>query len=262
MQFFDRGGIVLHYQTVGGPEGKPTLVFINALGSDFRIWRDVVIRMVGEYGCLNYDKRGHGLSSVGDTPYSLDDHASDLSALLDHLGIKDAVLVGLSIGGMIAQLLASKRPDLVKALVLCDTAYKIGTEALWNERIEAIQSHGMEKVADAVMDRWFTKTYRAENPADIAGYRNMVARMPQAGYIGTCAALRDGDLKEIAETLPIPVSCIVGDKDVSTPPAKVLELAKTIPGARYDVIKGAGHIPCVEQAPMMADIIKEFVGGL
>lgn len=259
MQFATLNDVLIHHQLIGGPKGKPCLVFINALGSDFRIWRDVIVRLAGDFPIVNYDKRGHGLSAVGTAPYTMDDHADDLAALLDHLNVTGAVLVGLSVGGLIAQLLASKRPDLVAALVLADTGYKIGDDALWNERIEAIQTGGMGVAGDAVAERWFTEAFRTSDPDAVSGFQIMVSRMPLDGYIGTCAAIRDCDLKEIASTLPIPVSCLVGDQDVATTPDLVLDMARTIPGARYDVIKDAGHMPCVEQPAMMAEIIAAFV---
>lgn len=262
MQFATLNGVTLHYQVISAPADKPQLVFINSLGTDFRIWRDVIVRFVGEAGLLTYDKRGHGLSDVTPAPYTLNDHVDDLIALLDHLTIKGAILVGLSVGGLIAQSLASKRPDLVSALVLCDTGMRIGNEAIWNQRIEAIQAKGMDAIGDAVMECWFTREFRQNQREEMIGYRNMVTRIPMDGYTGTCAAIRDADLTEIAATLPQPTACIVGDQDVATTPALVAEMAKTIPGARYDVIKDCGHLPCVEQPHMLAEIIKAFVADV
>lgn len=262
MQFATINDVTLHYQVIGAPPEKPQLVFINSLGTDFRIWRDVIVRFVGEAGIVTYDKRGHGLSDVTPAPYMLDDHVNDLIALLDHLNVKGAILVGLSVGGLIAQSLASKRPDLVQALVLCDTGMRIGNEAIWNQRIEAIQSRGMAAIGNAVMERWFTPAFREAKHEEMVGYRNMVTRIPMDGYIGTCAAIRDADLTDIASTLPQPAACIVGDGDVATTPALVAEMAKTIPGARYDVIKDCGHLPCVEQPQMLADIIKAFIADV
>lgn len=262
MQFATVNGVMLHYQVIGAPEGRPLVVFANSLGTDFRIWRDVIVRLAGDVAILTYDKRGHGLSGIGKAPYTLDDHADDLAALLDHLDQKNAIVVGLSVGGMIAQLLASKRPDLTRALVLCDTAHKIGDDATWNSRIEAIESGGIESVADAVMERWFTKPWRENNPDELAGYRNMLTRQTVAGYNGTCAAIRDADLTASSAALDLPVACVVGDGDLSTPPSLMLELARLIPGAHYDVIKEAGHIPCVEQPVVLADILKAFITDL
>lgn len=261
MQFSNINKLNLHYQVIGAPEGSPLLVFINSLGTDFRIWRDVIVRFVGECAILTYDKRGHGLSDLGETPYSMDDHIADLEALLDHLGQKQVVLVGLSVGGLIAQGLYAKRPDLVRAMVLCDTAHKIGDAALWNDRIEAVERDGIESLADGIMARWFSKNYAVEEAEAFRGYRTMLTRQVDVGYAATCAALRDADYTEETAKIAVPTLCVVGDEDGATPPSLVAELAKMIPDARFEVIKGAGHLPCIEQPQMLADMIKAFFDG-
>jgi len=259
MQFATVNGVTLHYQVIGAAEGSPLLVFSNSLGTDFRIWRDVIVRFVGECAILTYDQRGHGLSDVGNAPYRIEDHVDDLAALLDHLGSKEAIICGLSVGGLIAQGLAVARPDLVKALILCDTAHKIGTEESWNERIGTVETKGIEPIADSILERWFTAGFRSPaNPAYV-GYRNMLIRQPADGYAGTCAAVRDADFTETSAQLDIPTICVVGEEDGSTPPELVLSLAKLIPNARYEVIKGSGHIPCVEQPEALVGIIKAFI---
>lgn len=257
MQFAKVNGVTLHYQVIGAGEGAPLLVFSNSLGTDFRIWRDVIVRFVGQCAILTYDKRGHGLSDVGKAPYSIDDHVKDLAALLDHLDQKDAIICGLSVGGQIAQGLAANRPDLVKALVLCDTAHKIGTEKSWNQRIAKVEDKGIEPIADGVLKGWFTAGFRKS--ADFHGYRNMLTRQPVDGYTGTCAAVRDADFTESSAKLDLPTICVVGNEDGSTTPDMVLETARLIPNARYEVIDGAGHIVCVEQPDKLVAIIKAFM---
>ena len=252
-------GIDLHYQVIGAPEGRPTIVFSNSLGTDSRIWRDVVVRLVGEAGIVLYDKRGHGLSGLGETPYEMDDHVGDLIALLDHLGGRPVVVCGLSVGGLIAQGLALTRPDLASGLILCDTGMKIGDEAVWNPRIEAIEAGGMEAVADATMERWFTADYHAREPAMLALWRTMFVRQPAEGYTGTARAILGTDFRERAGSIAKPTLCVVGDDDRATPPSLVADMAKTIPGARYEVVSGAGHLPCIEQAETLAQMIRAFL---
>ncbi|OJF94098.1 3-oxoadipate enol-lactonase [Pararhizobium antarcticum] len=262
MQFARIHDIALHYQTIGGPAGRPVLVFANSLGTDFRIWRDVIVRLAGDFPILTYDKRGHGLSDIGDAPETIETHVGDLVALLDHLSIKDAVICGLSVGGLIAQGLYQSRPDLVRALILCDTAHKIGTPEIWNSRIAAIEADGIDSIADAVMERWFTPAFRSEQALALAGYQNMLVRQPVAGYTGLCAAIRDADYTEAAKSIAVPTLCVVGDQDGSTSPELVLSMAKLIPGARYEIIKDAGHIPCVEQPEMLTEILRAFIDTL
>ncbi|WP_139812187.1 alpha/beta fold hydrolase, partial [Ensifer aridi] len=163
------------------------------------------------------------------------------------LAVKRAIVCGLSVGGLIAQSLYQRRPDLVRALVLCDTAHKIGTAEMWDARIAAIKAHGIEAIADGVLERWFTPAFRRPENVAFVGYRNMLIRQPVAGYLGTCAAIRNADYTDAAGKIAVPVLCVVGDQDGSTPPDLVRETAALIAGARFEVIRDAGHIPCVEQ---------------
>jgi 3-oxoadipate enol-lactonase len=192
VQFATVNDVILHHQLIGGPAGRPVIVFSNSLGTDFRIWRDVVVRLAGDFPIVTYDKRGHGLSDLGQVPYSIDDHVLDLAALLDRLDVKGAIICGLSVGGMIAQGLAAKRPDLVKALILCDTAHKIGTAEMWNARIESVQQKGIESLADSVMERWFTPAFRRPENAAYHGYRTMLTRQSAVGYADLCGIARCG----------------------------------------------------------------------
>jgi 3-oxoadipate enol-lactonase len=258
MAFARVNDVVLHHE-VRGSADAPVVVFANSLGTDFRIWNEVVRTLTDRYRVVLYDKRGHGLSEATPAPYRMDDHINDLSALLAHLGIQEAAVVGLSVGGVIAQGLAAKRPALVKALVLCDTAHKIGTAEMWNARIDAVTSNGIASMRDAIMERWFTPAYRVPENADFVGYTAMLTRTTVDGYAGTCAALRDADFTETTRALTMPVLCIVGDQDGSTPPELVRSTAELIGSARFEIITNAGHIPCVEQPEATARLLNDFL---
>jgi len=258
MQFARIGEVTLHFQMIGDPTVKPLIVFSNALGMDFRIWRDVIVRLAGDFAILTYDKRGHGLSDVGTTPYTIETHANDLAGLLDFIGAPAGLICGVSVGGTVAQALYAIRPDLVRGLILCDTAHKVGTPEVWNGRIAAVEQHGIAGIADASLERWFTPAFRTPENAEFTGYRNMLERQPAAGYMATLAALRDADLTDLAPNITVPTLCIVGEEDVSTTPALVAEFAKMIPGARFEVIKNSAHLPCIEQPAVLAQMIQAF----
>lgn len=259
MNFANLNGVTIHHQLIGAAEGKPTIVFANSLGTDFRIWRDIVVALAGEAAIVTYDKRGHGLSDIGNTPYQMDDHVDDLIALLEYLNVSNAVICGVSVGGMIAQGVCAKRPDLVSGLILCDTGHKIGTEDFWNDRISAISEAGLEGFADAILERWFTPAFRAPDNAAFAGYRNMLVRTTLEGYIGTCTALRDADFTEETKRISVPTLCMVGEQDGSTPPSLVEELCALIPKSQYELIADCGHIPSIEQPEIVVQHIRNFL---
>lgn len=250
---------VLHFRDEN-PGQERTLVFVNALGTDLRIWDDVVTGYAGAFRILRYDLRGQGLSDVPPAPYSIDDHVADLAALLGAHEIAGAIVVGLSVGGMIALALAAARPDLVRLLVLCDTAHRIGTPEMWSARIEAVRANGLASIADAVLERWLSAEFRQAHAVDLAGYRNMLTRNPAEGYIGTCATLRDTNLTSVASRLTLPTLCLVGEADGATPPVLVQSLSEMIPNATFETIRNAGHLPCIEQPGLLSSRIESFVG--
>ncbi|MDQ6436246.1 3-oxoadipate enol-lactonase [Mesorhizobium sp. LHD-90] len=258
MAFVRANGIVLHTRIQGRTDG-PVLVFGNSLGSDFRIWEDVVRLLDDRYRILLYDKRGHGLSDTPPPPCAIDDHVNDLLALLDHFAIESAAIVGLSVGGMIAQRLAARAPERVKALVLCCTGAKIGTPESWADRIAAIDAGGIDAIAETVLERWFTPSFHRNRATELAGWRNMLLRTPRAGYVATCAAIRDADLRPGAASITAPTLCVAGDHDGATPPELVRATADLIPGARFALIEGAGHIPCVEKPDVLAELVGEHL---
>lgn len=261
MAFARVNGVVIHHET-RGRAGAPAVAFSNSLGTDFRIWDAVVPHLDNDFRILLYDKRGHGLSEATTAPYAMTDHVDDLAALLEHVGVARAAVVGLSVGGMIAQGLAARHPSLVRGLVLCDTSHRIGTEQSWNTRIDTVKAQGIGAIADGVMKVWFTPQFRRPENAAFEGYKAMLTRQSVEGYAGACAALRDCDLTESSRALKLPVLCLVGDQDGSTPPDLVRSTAELIPGARFEVIRDAGHIPCAEQPEATARLIASFLGGL
>jgi 3-oxoadipate enol-lactonase len=258
MRFAEANGLVIHYRAEG-PESLPPLVFINPLGCDLRVWSEVVSILSPAFRVVSYDKRGHGLSESGPDRSEMADYARDLAALLDVLGIGRATIVGMSIGGVIAQELYRQRPGLIASLVLCDTAAKIGTDASWDERIAAVERGGIEAIAGSVLERWFTPEFRALRAAEFAGVRAMLTRTPKQGYLAACGALKRADLRPYAGAIEAPTLCLVGDQDGSTPVALVKETAALIKGSRFEIIEGAGHLPNVEKPAAVARMIAEHV---
>jgi len=182
---------------------------------------------------------------------------SDTEKLMDFLEVKESVFVGLSIGGMIAQGLATKRLDLIRALVLSNTAAKIGTPDMWAERIKAVEENGIESLADAIMERWFAADFRGTPELEL--WRNMVVRQPDAGYAGCSAAISGTDFYTPTAALRLPCLGIAGAEDGSTPPDLVRETVDLIPGSKFHVIRKAGHLPCVEHPREYARVLTDFL---
>ncbi|WP_404402020.1 3-oxoadipate enol-lactonase [Pelagibacterium halotolerans] len=257
MQFARVNDVMIHYRLSGFLADKPLIVMVNSLGTDLRIWDDVVQALESDYAVLVYDKRGHGLSDLGTPPFAMDDHAADLIGLLDFLGIGKAVFCGLSVGGQVVQAVYAREPERVAGIVFSNTAPRIGDAAFWSQRIAAIEAGGLAAVADGVLARWFSADFRQSETSDFPGYRNMLLRQPVEGYTGTCAAIRDFDMRAEAGRIAVPVACIAGSEDGATPPDLVRGFADAIDGAKFHLIEGAGHIPCIEAPERVSAIIRD-----
>ena len=207
MSFIRANGAVVHYRDEGPRDGR-SIVFINALGSDLRIWDEVAALLAPDFRVVRYDKRGHGLSEAVPGAADMSDYARDLADLLDALGVAQATIVGLSIGGLIAQELYRRSPRLFTSLVLSDTAAKIGDDASWDARIAAIEAGGVEAVADGVLQRWFTADFRVRRPDEVVGWRTMLVRTPKQGYLAACGALKRADLRPYAGAIAVPTLCL------------------------------------------------------
>ncbi len=256
MKIFDTGDVRLHYRCDGPADGVP-VVFANSLGTDMRLWDPILPLLPEGLRIIRFDKRGHGLSSIPPAPYSMGALITDTERLLDHLKVRDCLFVGLSIGGMIAQGLAVKRLDLVRAMVLSNTAAKIGTPDIWAERIAAVEKGGIESLADAVMTRWFSKDFASSSEIEL--WRNMLVQQSDAGYAGCSAAISGTDFYTPTSGLRLPVLGIAGTEDGSTPPDLVRETVDLIPGSSFHLIRKAGHLPCVERPEEYAQVLTQFM---
>ena len=256
MHYLTRPFGAIHVQ-IDGPDGAPTVVFANSLGTDLRLWHKVLPLLPQGLRFVRYDKRGHGLSGVDADSRDIADHISDAMAVIEAFGQRPVAFVGLSIGGLIAQGVAAQRPDLLRALVLSNTAAKLGSAQGWAERIASVQAGGCAAIADAVMARWFGPAFRQS--AELPLWRNMLARTSGAGYIAACHALAGADHRVQTARITLPTLAIGGEVDASTPPGVVKETADLIAGATYAEIAGAGHLPCVEAPAAWAALVSPFL---
>lgn len=274
MSFLECGGVVHHYafepgfgaasraRSTGGGGGAPSVVFVNALGTDLRIWDEVVALLPQGWSVLRYDVRGHGGSEIGETPYSVEGLAADLAALLEALGLEAVIVCGLSLGGLVAQALAIAEPRRVAALCLCGTALRIGSREAWRERIERVRAEGLAAIADAVLARWFAPGFREREPAACRGYRGMLERMAPEGYMAAAHALGEADLGARAGTITVPTVVIAGELDPATPVELGRALAAAIRGARFETLPGASHLMCVEQPAALARAIVDLAARI
>lgn len=231
----------------------PPLVLIHGLGLDHTHF-DALSARLPDHRVIRPDLRGHGASTVPPAPYTMGALVTDIEAVLDHLNIKDAVVFGLSLGGMIAQGLAIKRLDLVRGMVLCSTAAKIGQPGQWHDRAEIAQRDGMAALLAPSLKRW-------GGPDAPASRRAFLATAP-TGYAGGCAAIAGTDFYTPTSGLRLPTLGLAGDRDGSTPPDLVRETTNLIPGSTFQLIRGAGHLAPETHSAEVAQALTAFLSGI
>lgn len=257
MPFLESNGAKIHY-VLEGPASAPALVFSNSLGTNLSMWDNQAVSFAKDFQILRYDTRGHGNSSVPPGPYSIEQLAKDVLALLDARHFERVHFCGLSMGGMIGMWLGLHAPGRLHKLALCSTAAKIGTPETWNPRIEAVRKGGMKSVAPAVIERWFTAAFRANNAATVAAVQRMLEETNPEGYIANCAAVRDFDGREHLRAIQTPTLVMSGAHDPATTPADGHFLAEHIPGSRYFELNAA-HLSNVEAREQFNLTLRQFL---
>ncbi len=246
-----------------GAEGLPVLVLSNSLGTSLGMWDEQIPAFARHFRVLRYDTRGHGESSVSPGPYSIEQLGRDVLGLLDGLGIERFTFCGLSMGGLIGQWLALHAGPRLQRLVLCNTAAKIGTEQVWNDRIKTVlngQQQAMRDMRDASIARWFTPGFAEQQPDVARRITDMIASTSPDGYVANCAAVRDADFREQLAGITVPTLVVCGAKDPVTTVEHGQFIQTQVAGAELAVFEAA-HLSSVEAGEAFTQRVLEFLVG-
>jgi 3-oxoadipate enol-lactonase len=246
---------------LSGPPGTPLVALSCSLGTDRSMWDPQARRLSDRMQVLRYDLRGHGASPAPDGPYAIADLGGDLLELLDRLEIERASLCGVSIGGMLSMWVAAHAPERVERLVLCCTSAYLDPEGTYRDRARAVREHGLEPLADAALERWFTPAFRADHPELVSRMRRAFLATSVEGYAGCCEALADMDLRGDLARIRAPTLVISGADDPSTPPEHGRAIADGIPGARFEVVPDAAHLANLGQPERVGELIDHHLAG-
>jgi 3-oxoadipate enol-lactonase len=233
----------------------------HSLACSSRMWDAEAAALATRFRVLRYDTRGHGGSDAPPGPYTLEQLADDLDALLDALAIRSCTFMGLSMGGMIAMTHAVMRPGRLERLLLCNTTSRIPPEAqgVWQQRIDVAASQGMAPLVGGTLERWFTAPFRAAHAGVTEAVADMIRATPPGGYVGCCEAIRRLDLTSRLGAVRVPTLVISGDQDVGTPVEAARAIQLAIPGAQLGVIPSAAHLSNLEQPEAFAFLVERFL---
>jgi 3-oxoadipate enol-lactonase len=256
-------GTRLHYEVFGRSDGEPVLL-IQGLGADKNLWIPQRLALASRYRTIALDNRGAGRSDKPYGTYSLIQMADDTASVLDHAGAEDAHVVGASMGGVVAQILALRHPDRVRSLTLACTACQ---QHPWRRELlaewsEVARKRGMRAMTGTAA-RWTIgpRSLRRISPAigwlgPLALSRPTHAFAAQVGAILAAPEDLAGELSRI----DVPTLVMVGNQDILTPRGDAEELAERIPTAELVVISGAAHGFMIEHATTFNRILLEFLG--
>ena len=252
-------GIQLTYD-VSGDASAPAVVLHHPLATNFSFWDEAAAFLAKTYRVIRFDARGHGTSEATTGKYSFDQLAADTIGLMDHLGVKRAGFVGLSMGGMLAQTLGLKFADRFNCLVIASSSSRVPPEMrhLWVDRVGVAREKGMSSQVEPCLARWLAEDARA-NPAIAARCTKMIESTPIDGYGGWCGAIETLDMTDKLGGIKIPTRVIVGADDPATPVAASEVIQKAIPGADLVIIPGVSHMLAIEDPAAFHDALTPFL---
>jgi 3-oxoadipate enol-lactonase len=237
-----------------GPETAPPLVLIHGLGLDLRVWDGLLPHLKG-LRILRLDLRGHGASDSPEAPYAMGAMIRDVERLIDHFALKDAVILGAGEGGLIAQGLAIKRLDLVRAMVLTGSSTRFANPATWESRLAKLRAEGPDLDAECAAllgPRW------RQSPA-LPLTRDILDTTRPEGWQGFAAAISTADFYQTTATLKLPTLTLAGSDDRKTPPDLQRETADLIAGSDFHLIRGGSHLAMLTDPHGFADPLLAFL---
>lgn len=252
--------VEVHHVVTGRRDG-PVVVLSNSLGATHAMWDANLPALEEHFRVVRYDTRGHGGSPVPPGPYSIDDLADDVTALLDHLGVEKVHFVGLSLGGMTGMRLAQRNPERVERLVVLCTGAHLTPSSGWHDRAATVRAGGTTAVAEAVVARWFTPGYLESHPEVRASSEAMVASTPAEGYAGCCEVIATMDLREDLPAITAPTLAIAGANDPATPEPDLKAIASAVQDGRLLVVPDSAHLANAQQPGIVTPAIIEHLGG-
>lgn len=246
---------------VDGADDAPALVLSNSLGTTLEMWDPQVEALSKTYRLIRYDTRGHGGSPITKGPYSFKQLAADVVAILDALNVETAAFCGVSMGGHTGLQLALDTPNRFHAIVVCNSAAKIGTAEAWQERADFLRQQGqkaIKELASTAPERWFTPEFIKQHADIVNTMQEQFAALDAEGYAACCDALAQSDLRSDINKIKLPTLLVAGQFDPVTTVSDAENMQAEITGSTVAVLP-ASHISNVEAADKFTKTLIRFI---
>lgn len=244
-----------------GPSGSPVVVLVHAVGLDLTYWDSQIYALSERFDVIAYDLLGHGASCAPTDGYKLDLLANDLAGVIQTAGPGAAHVVGLSVGGMIAQSLAAGSPELVRSLSLINTAATLSdpARAAMRQSAQTVHEDGMAAVVQPTLERWFTSEFAARRPEVLDRVTKTLLRNSKRVHAAMWESIADLDVAARLSNVRCPTLVLVGERDQSTPVAASQLIADRIPGARMHILANVSHMSPIEAPTEVNARLVEFL---
>ncbi len=255
----------VHVDMLGNPD-DPVVCFLHPLAADSGMWAAQIPAMLASgFRCLRIDFRGHGGTAFGNDPVTLDTLVDDVRHVVETLQVGRVHVVGLSVGGVVAQGLSAKYGHLVESMVLSDCLAESLPEgvAAWKARQAAAQkAGGLESMADLMLSKWVNERLRSENPPAWQALRSTLAATSVEGFVAIAEIMQHFSFVQSLPTVTCPSLVLCGENDELSPPAQVRRIAELIPHARFELIPGGRHFSNVDEAKRFNRVLCGWLAGL
>jgi 3-oxoadipate enol-lactonase len=245
----------LHATGVG-----PPVLLLHPLGVDHTVWAPLTDRLPG-FTLLTYDLPGHGRSPAPQRRCTETDLAEQAARLLSGAEVGPAHVVGVSLGGLVAQVLAARHPDLVDHLVVVDAVdrYPPAMRTMWQDRAELVRRQGMAPVVDATLELWFTGPARETGGDVVDGVRRLLEATDPEGYARACEVLATADTGPLLPSITAPTLLVCGEQDAPAFTAAAPRLAEEIAGGELVWLEGSRHAGALEHPEAFAEALSAFL---
>lgn len=249
-----------HYRIDG--RGERWVTFVTGIANDLSMWDGQVAALERDFNVLRYDLRGHGGTPASGGAYTIELLVSDLAALLDQLNIRRTSVIGLGLGGAIAQAFALAHPDRVDKLMPCCCRARMVPDfaAMWHKLRETVSTNGLESIVEPTVQRWFSEDFKSRHPEVLEKIRKMIRSTTQEGYMGVTAAFLGLDVEAELGSIKAPTLYVSGAEDkLGGPPALMEGLAAKVKGARHVSVPNAAHIANIQNPEGFNRVLMDFL---